>query len=35
MSNLISSETMHKVMEWAYDKSVNGIGFGLSTRNGE
>lgn len=28
MSNLISSEKMHEVMEWAYDKSVNGIGFG-------
>ncbi|VEG12774.1 EcsC family protein [Moraxella cuniculi] len=28
MSNLISSETMYEVMEWAYKKANNGIGFG-------
>lgn len=30
MSSLISGETMHEVMEWAYDKSINGIGFGTA-----
>lgn len=31
MSDLISSETMYEFMEWAYDKSVNGIGLGSAT----
>lgn len=30
MSNLISSETMHEVMEWAYEKATDGIGLGSS-----
>lgn len=30
MSSLISGETMHEVMEWAYDKSINGIGLGTA-----
>lgn len=35
MSNLISSEAMHEVMEWAYDKSINGIGFGTAVEMAE
>lgn len=30
MGNLISSETMHEVMEWAYEKATDGIGLGSS-----
>lgn len=35
MSNLISSEAMHEVMEWAYDKSINGVGFGTAVEMAE
>ena len=35
MNKLVSSETMHEVMEWAYVKAVNGIGLGSATEMAE
>lgn len=35
MSNLISSETMHEVMEWAYEKATDGIGLGSAVEMAE
>lgn len=35
MGNLVSSEVMHEVMEWAYDKATNGIGLGTAVEMAE
>ena len=35
MGELISSETMQKAMDWAYDRAVDGIGFGSTTEMAE
>lgn len=35
MSDLINGEIIHNVMEWAYDKSVNGVGFGTAIEMAE